>query len=62
MNLKFEFLKNLGVLFYIYVTISLNLQLKDTIQWQNPFQNLKKNHFRWKKFQKRSNNLLNKAW
>ena len=46
MNLKFEFLKNLGVLFYIYVTISLNLQLKDTIQWQNPFQNLKKNHFR----------------
>ena len=51
MNLKSEFLKNLGALFYIYVTVSLNL-LKDTIPWQNPFQNPKKNHFRWKKFQK----------
>ena len=54
---KFEFLR--VVVFYSYV--SLNLELKNTIQWKNPFQNAKKKLFLWKKIKKSSNILLNRA-
>ena len=46
MDLKFELLKNMRLLFYKYVTVFLKPRLKNTIQWKNYFQNSKKNHFR----------------
>ena len=43
-DLKFESLKIMGVLFYEYITVFLkNLELRNIILKKNPFQNAQKN-------------------